>query len=60
MMSESDRYLVGDADAGVVPVSADVTERTHDEETSTVTQLRPKKHKEINLSVIGIKAEFLF
>lgn len=35
------RYLVGDADAGVVPVGADITERTHDEAVSATTQLVP-------------------
>lgn len=34
-------YLVGDTDAGVVPVGADVTQRTHDKGVSTVTHLSP-------------------
>ena len=38
----TDRYLVGDADAGVVPDGADVAERTHDEGSSTFTDFLPE------------------
>lgn len=41
MVTWTDRYLVGDADAGIVPVGADITDGTHDEVVSTVTHFLP-------------------
>lgn len=41
----TDWYLVGDADAGVVPGRAGTTERTHGESVPTFTHLLPTTHR---------------